>query len=378
MVRSQQMSNAEIAEVTKSITKSTKKISAEKIVVGLSGGVDSSVAAALLHRAGYDVTGLTLWLMRGKGQCCSEGMVDAARLCEELEIPHEIVDSRDLFEQSIINYLVTGYAAGSTPLPCSRCNKAVKFAPMMTYAREKLGIHKIATGHYAKLNFNEASGRYELRRAVDETKDQSYFLYEVGQEELSCCVFPLGEITKVETRKIAAEFGLATAEKAESMDLCLVEANGSMRAFLDKYLTPIQGKIVDTQGNVLGEHDGTYHYTIGQRKGLGVAAANPLYVVALDPIKNEVIVGDRTEAHEKECTIDQVNWVSIAAIDTPFHADVQVRYKTVPAPAIVIPLEGGRARIVFDEPQFSITPGQAAVFYHDDLLLGGGLIEAKQ
>jgi tRNA-specific 2-thiouridylase len=162
------------------------------------------------------------------------------------------------------------------------------------------------------------------------------------------------------------------------MDLCLVEANGSMKAFLDKYLTPVQGKIVDTQGNILGEHDGTYHYTIGQRKGLGVAAANPLYVIALDPIKNEVIVGDRTEAHEKECTINQVNWVSLAPTDVPFTAEVQVRYRTEPAPASVIPLEGNRARIVFDEPQFSITPGQAAVFYHGDLLLGGGLIEAKQ
>jgi tRNA-specific 2-thiouridylase len=188
----------------------------------------------------------------------------------------------------------------------------------------------------------------------------------------------LGNTTKVETRKIAAEFGLATAEKPESMDLCLVEANGSMKAFLDKYLTPVQGKIVDTQGNILGEHDGTYHYTIGQRKGLGVAAANPLYVIALDPIKNEVVVGDRTEAHEKECTINQVNWVSLAPTDVPFTAEVQVRYRTEPAPASVIPLEGNRARIVFDEPQFSITPGQAAVFYHDDLLLGGGLIEAKQ
>ena len=368
MVRSQQMSNAE---------KSSAEKVKEKIVVGLSGGVDSSVAAALLHRAGYDVTGLTLWLMRGKGQCCSDGMVDAARLCEELEIPHEIVDSRDAFEQSVINYLVTGYAAGSTPLPCSRCNKAVKFAPMMDYAREKLGIHKIATGHYAKLNFNSESGRYELRRAVDGNKDQSYFLYEVGQAELSCCVFPLGDRTKVETRQIAAEFGLATADKPESMDLCLVEANGSMRAFLDKYLTPVQGKIVDTQGIVLGEHDGTYHYTIGQRKGLGVAAANPLYVVALDPVKNEVVLGDRAEAHEKECNINQVNWVSIAPTDVPFRAEVQVRYRTEPALSTVIPLTGDRARIVFDEPQFSITPGQAAVFYRDDLLLGGGLIEPK-
>ncbi len=349
----------------------------EKVVVGLSGGVDSSVAAALLHAEGYDVTGVTLWLMRGKGQCCSDGMVDAARICEQLSIPHEIVDTRDLFEQNIINYLVTGYAAGSTPLPCSRCNKAVKFGPMLKYAQETLGIAKIATGHYARISFNTETQRYQLRRAIDSTKDQSYFLYEVPQAELGHVIFPLGDRTKTETRKIAADFGLSTAEKPESQDLCLVEAHGSMRTFLDQYIDAHKGKIIDLEGKILGEHDGTHHYTIGQRKGLGVAAAHPLYVVAIDAGRNEVVVGDRSAAQDLECTINEINWVSLAPTTNPIRAEVQIRYRTPPAPATVIPLEGDRARIIFDEPQFSITPGQAAVWYSGDLVLAGGLIEAK-
>jgi tRNA-uridine 2-sulfurtransferase len=345
---------------------------AEKVVVGLSGGVDSSVAAALLHAQGYAVTGLTLWLMKGKGQCCSDGMVDAARVCEQLGIHHEIVDSRDRFEQNVINYLVTGYAAGITPLPCSRCNKAVKFAPMLEYAREKFGIEAIATGHYARVYFDSERQRYQLRRAVDRNKDQSYFLYEVGQEELGRCLFPLGELTKTETRKIATELGLSNAEKPESQDLCLVETHGSMAEFLDKYILTQKGKILDIKGNVLGEHNGTHHYTIGQRKGLGIAAPNPLYVLAIDAGRNQVIVGERSEATDRECTIDQINWVSLAPTQQPFAAEVQIRYRSEPSQATIIPLG---SEIIFAEPQFSITPGQAAVWYENDLVLGGGLIE---
>jgi tRNA-uridine 2-sulfurtransferase len=348
---------------------------ANKVVVGLSGGVDSSVAAALLHNQGYDVTGLTLWLMRGKGQCCSDGMVDAARVCEQLGIHHEIVDSRDRFEQNVINYLVTGYAAGITPLPCSRCNKAVKFAPMLEYAQQKFGIEAIATGHYARVNFDPESNRYQLRRAVDRTKDQSYFLYEVGQEELSRCLFPLGELTKVETRAIASQLGLSNAEKAESQDLCLVEAHGSMAEFLDKYILTQKGQILDRQGNILGEHNGTHHYTIGQRKGLGIAAPNPLYVLSIDAGRNQIIVGEKSEATDRECIINQINWVSLAPTKEPFTAEVQIRYRSEPAPAKITPLSSDRAQIIFDEPQFSITPGQAAVWYDSDRVLGGGLIE---
>lgn len=346
-----------------------------KVVVGLSGGVDSSVAAATLHRQGYEVVGLTLWLMKGKGQCCSEGMVDAAFICEQLGIPHHIVDSRDVFEQNIIDYLVSGYEAGITPLPCSQCNKAVKFGPMLNYAQEKLGIDKIATGHYARIRYDAESDRYQLLRALDLTKDQSYFLYDLTQDLLAASVFPLGEVKKTETRRIATEYQLKTADKPESQDLCLVESHGSMQTFLDKYISPTQGDIVDSEGKVLGQHSGIHHYTIGQRRGIGIAAAQPLYVIALDPVRNRVIVGDRHSANQSECQVGRVNWVSIPVPTNPIKASVQVRYRSPAVPVTVIPLTGDRLKLVFDEPQFSITPGQAAVFYNGDLLLGGGIIE---
>lgn len=347
----------------------------KKIVVGLSGGVDSSTAAAILHDRGYEVVGLTLWLMKGKGQCCSEGMVDAAKLCEQLGVPHHIVDSRDRFQANIVDYLVGGYSEGITPLPCSQCNKAVKFGPMLTYAREELGIDLVATGHYARTHYDDATGRYQLWRAIDRTKDQSYFLYDLPQDVLAHVLFPLGEQPKTETRRIAAEFGLHTAEKPESQDLCLVEANGSMRAFLDKYITPQTGEVVDQAGRVLGRHEGVHHYTIGQRKGLGIAHSEPLYVVALDAANNRVIVGSREDTLSAECTVQRVNWVSIAEPTAPIRAEVQIRYRSPATPATIMPLETGRVRVVFDQPQSSVTPGQAAVWYDGEVLLGGGVIE---
>jgi tRNA-uridine 2-sulfurtransferase len=347
----------------------------KKVVVGLSGGVDSSVAAAILHNQGYDVIGLTLWLMKGKGQCCSEGMIDAADICQQLGIPHEVVDIRDVFQTQIVDFLVTGYSAGITPLPCSQCNKTVKFGPMVEYAREKWECNLIATGHYAQIRYDDATNRYQLLRAVDRNKDQSYFLYDLSQDLLSAVIFPLGELNKSDTRRIASEYNLKTADKPESQDLCLVESNGSMRAFLDKYLAAKPGDIVDTAGKVLGQHDGVHHYTIGQRKGLGIAAAEPLYVIELDAVNNRVIVGDRTKGTQGECTVKHVNWVSIAEPTTPIRAEVQIRYRSQPVPVTVIPLENSRVRLVFDEPQFSITPGQAAVWYEGDRVLGGGIIE---
>ena len=347
----------------------------KKIVVGLSGGVDSSVAAAALHHQNYEVVGVTLWLMKGKGQCCSEGMVDAAKICEQLAIPHHIVDSRDLFQENIIDYLVSGYESGVTPLPCSQCNRAVKFGPMLKYAQAELGIEQIATGHYARINYDRSSDRYQLLRAVDRHKDQSYFLYDLTQEILAGTVFPLGEQTKEETRKIATEFNLSTADKPESQDLCLIEAHGSMQSFLDKYINQKEGDIVDLEGKVLGKHQGIHHYTIGQRKGLGIAAAEPLYVVKLDAVMNRVIVGDRNSGGRLECHVNRINWVSIAEPTTPIRAQVQIRYRSRPVSVNLIPLENNRLRLIFDEPQFGVTPGQAAVWYEGEILLGGGIIE---
>ncbi|MEL6496641.1 MAG: tRNA 2-thiouridine(34) synthase MnmA [Cyanobacteria bacterium J06623_7] len=347
----------------------------KKVVVGLSGGVDSSVAAATLHHQGYEVIGLTLWLMKGKGQCCSEGMVDAARLCEELSIPHHIVDSRDVFQEHIIDYVVNGYEAGVTPLPCSQCNRTVKFSPMLNYAKQELGSDKIATGHYARINYDPTSDRYQLLRAVDRNKDQSYFLYDLTQEMLAGSIFPLGETTKEETRRIAAEFGLSTAAKPESQDLCLVEAHGSMQTFLDRYINQKEGDIVDLAGNVLGKHTGIHHYTIGQRRGLGIAAAEPLYVVKLDAVMNRVVVGDRLTGGRLECTANRLNWVSIAEPTTPIQAEVKIRYRSPSVPAQIIPLGDSRIKIVFESHQFGVTPGQAAVLYSGEMVLGGGIIE---
>jgi tRNA-uridine 2-sulfurtransferase len=351
-----------------------------KVAVGLSGGVDSSVAIALLQQQGYDVTGITLWLMKGKGQCCSEGMVDAAQLCEQLGVKHHVVDTRNLFQENIVDYLVEGYQAGVTPLPCSQCNKAVKFGPMLRYAQETLGVPKIATGHYARIRQDQQTGRFQLLRALDRNKDQSYFLYDLSQEILGNVLFPLGEQTKTVTRAVAAEFDLQTAEKPESQDLCLIEAHGSMSAFLDQYIRPQAGDIVDQSGQVLGQHQGVHHYTIGQRKGLGIAAAQPLYVIGLDPVANRVVVGDRDQAVNSECTVQRCNWVSIAVPSAPIRSQVQIRYRSGPVPVTVIPLPaderlGQRAKLVFDEPQLSVTPGQAAVWYDNDILLGGGILE---
>ncbi|WP_299486395.1 tRNA 2-thiouridine(34) synthase MnmA [Acaryochloris sp. IP29b_bin.137] len=352
----------------------------KRIVVGLSGGVDSSTAAASLKEQGYEVIGLTLWLMQGKGQCCSDGLVDAAQLCDDLGIPHHIVDTRDLFSSNIIDYLVAGYQQGITPLPCSQCNKTVKFGPMLNYARQELDTDAIATGHYARIAYSNKDHRYQLLRAVDRHKDQSYFLYDLDQELLQGTVFPLGEYTKADTRRLAAQLNLHTAEKPESQDLCLIEAHGSMQTFLDQYIQTHPGEIVDQAGNVLGHHQGVHHFTIGQRKGIGVAAPHPLYVVDLDPGKNQVIVGDRDTARRTECLVKRVNWVSMAAPQHPMSAEVQVRYRSPPTRVTIIPLEKGgqgndRVKLVFEEPQFGIAPGQAAVWYDQEILLGGGIIE---
>jgi tRNA-uridine 2-sulfurtransferase len=350
-----------------------------RIVVGLSGGVDSSVAAATLQQQGHDVIGLTLWLMKGKGQCCSEGLADAAQLCEELNVTHHIVDSRETFQKYIIDYLVSGYEQGITPSPCSQCNRAVKFGPMVSFAKTELNADKIATGHYARIDQDPITGRYRLRRAIDPKKDQSYFLYDLEQDLLAATLFPLGEQTKEETRQVAAQYHLHTADKPESQDLCLIEAHGSMQSFLDQYIQTREGNIVDLDGQVLGTHQGVHHFTIGQRKGLGIAAAKPLYVVGLDAKTNQVIVGDRDSIQAPECTVSRVNWVSIAKPESPIAAEVQLRYRSKPIPVTIVPLDVSpleRVKLVFDEPQVGITPGQAAVWYDGDVVLGGGILES--
>ncbi|NDG22884.1 MAG: tRNA 2-thiouridine(34) synthase MnmA [Synechococcaceae bacterium WBB_10_009] len=358
-----------------------------RVAVGLSGGVDSSLTAALLVEAGWQVEGLTLWLMSGKGACCAEGLVDAAGICEQLGVPHHVVDFREHFKAQIVDFLVEGYGSGVTPLPCSRCNREVKFGPMLAWAEQERGIGRIATGHYARVLHGErsANGRHQLLRGLDRQKDQSYFLYDLPQDALGRLVFPLGELTKTDTRAEAARHGLRTAEKPESQDLCLADHHGSMKAFLDAYLPPRQGEIVLSDGQVLGMHDGIEHFTIGQRKGLGVAWSEPLHVVKLDGALNRVVVAPRREAARPDAVVGAVNWVSVEAPEAPLPVEVQVRYRSAPVAALLTPLPATeadaaaqrphRCRLQFAEEQFSITPGQAAVFYAGDTLLGGGLIQ---
>ncbi len=360
-----------------------------RVAVGLSGGVDSSLTAALLVEAGWQVEGLTLWLMSGKGACCAEGLVDAAGICEHLGVPHHVVDFREHFKEQIVDFLVQGYADGVTPLPCSRCNREVKFGPMLAWAQQERSIERIATGHYARVRHGNHSenGRHQLLRGLDRRKDQSYFLYDLPQDALGRLVFPLGELTRPDTRLEAERFGLRTAKKPESQDLCLADHHGSMRAFLDTYLPARDGEIVLLDGTVVGQHDGIEHFTIGQRKGLGVAWSEPLHVVRLDAALNRVVVATRAEAGTDQCVVGAVNWVSIAPphLEDSHRVEVQVRYRSEPVGAWLKPLqptaadsEGGRphrCRLQFDEAQFSLTPGQAAVFYDGERVLGGGLIQ---
>ena len=365
----------------------SKSKNQKKIVVGLSGGVDSSLSAALLIETGWDVEGLTLWLMKGEGSCCSEGLVDAAGLCEDLGIKHHIIDSRNLFAEKVIKETTGGYEVGITPLPCSMCNKNVKFEEMLNWAKDQHEFTNIATGHYARVKKNNSSlshsndfkyKDYLLLRGVDSNKDQSYFLYSLSQEVLSRLILPLGELKKEETRKEAARLGLRTAKKPESQDLCLVEHYGSMLNFIDKHIETKVGEIKHINGQILGSHNGIQHYTVGQRKGLGIAWSEPLYVKKLDHLKNIVYVASISDLLEREAFIKELNWVSIEEPNSPVEVDAQIRYRSKPIKGKLIPQSEGninkRFKLVLDEPQSSITPGQAAVFYEKDILLGGGLI----
>ena len=361
----------------------------KKIVVGLSGGVDSSLSAALLMEEGWSVEGLTLWLMKGQGSCCSEGLIDAAGLCEDLGISHHIIDSRNSFAEKVIEKTTQGYEIGITPLPCSMCNKNVKFEEMLNWAKEQKVFTYIATGHYAQikkiedieinLSKNLNYNNYLLLRGVDTNKDQSYFLYSLSQEVLSRLVLPLGKLKKEETREEASRLGLRTAQKPESQDLCLVEHYGSMSKFIDHHIPEKNGQIKHINGEVLGSHNGIQHYTVGQRKGIGISWREPLYVKKLDYTNNVVYVASIKDLLERTATIKDLNWVSIQEPNEEIEVSAQIRYRSKPVKGRLIPIRTGNNvntnyKLIFNDDQSSITPGQAAVFYQDEILLGGGII----
>jgi len=359
----------------------------------MSGGVDSSTVAALLLLDRRPVVGLTMQLwnqrrlpeLQGDGpaqhRCCSlDDVYDAKRVAQHLNFPHYVVNFEEQFEQRVVRPFVDQYLAGRTPIACTNCNTDVKFEPLLQTARQ-IGAERLATGHYARIRKDERTCRYQLLRARDDSKDQSYFLWGLTQEQLSRSEFPLGELTKEEVREVARAVNLPVADKPESMELCFVP-NGNYVQFIHAYaredgrpITDKEGDIVTEDGTVLGRHSGVHNYTVGQRKGLGFATGKPIYVLAIDPEKNRVIAGEDEALRATSFGIENVNWVSIMEPGAPLRAQVKIRHKHEPAAATIQALPGFRARITFDAPQRAITPGQAAVAYDGDAVLAGGWIK---
>jgi tRNA-specific 2-thiouridylase len=370
------------------------KIEPGTTAVAMSGGVDSSVVAGLLHRQGQRIVGLTmqLWNQRRMpeltpasgptGRCCSlEDVYDARYVAQHLGIPYYVVNFEDRFEEQVVKPFIDEYLAGRTPIPCTLCNNFVKFDQFLDMAAG-VGAERIATGHYARLSYDHSTGRQQMRRSVDAAKDQTYFLFGLKQEQLARAEFPLGAYTKPQVRELARELGLPVAEKPDSQEICFVP-NGDYAAFIDSYFREqgiqperTHGEIVDTEGHVLGEHEGVHRFTVGQRRGLRIAAREPLYVIATEPAGQRVIVGHNEDLLRARLVAKNVNWISIAPIAAPVRAHVRIRNKHLPAPATIYPTaDAARVDIHFDEPQRAVTPGQGAVFYSGDLVLGGGWIE---
>jgi tRNA-specific 2-thiouridylase len=363
------------------------------VAIAMSGGVDSSAVAVVLQEQGHPVVGLTMQLwnqrrlpeLQGDGptqhRCCSlDDVYDAKRVAQHLNFPHYVVNFEEQFERRVVRPFVDQYLAGRTPIACTNCNTDVKFEPLLRMARQ-IGAERLATGHYARIRKNERIARWELLRARDRSKDQSYFLWGLSQEQLSRSDFPLGELTKEEVRALARRRNLPVAEKPESMELCFVPS-GNYVQFIQAYskdagisLSSSVGEIVTEDGSVVGHHNGVHNFTIGQRKGLGFAAGKPLYVLSIDPPNNRVVVGDDDSLRTTSFEVNDVNWVSIRKPAAPLRAAVKIRHKHEPAPAWVEGLGDSHARITFDTPQRAITPGQGAVFYEGDRVLGGAWIK---
>jgi tRNA-specific 2-thiouridylase len=363
------------------------------IAVAMSGGVDSSTVAAMLRAEGHSIVGLTmqLWNQRrlaGRegmpeavtGRCCSlDDVYDARRVAETIGIPYYVVNHEDRFERDVVRPFVQEYLSGRTPIPCSLCNNHLKFDQLLTVAQQ-IGADAVATGHYARVEFDDQRGRWLLKRPTDRSKDQTYFLFGLTQEQLSRTLFPLGGMTKPEVRELARKHGLALAEKPDSQEICFVPG-GDYKNFIDAYLAEqgdslpdTSGELVTTDGRAIGQHTGIHNFTVGQRKGLGVATGSPLYVIQIKGDKREVVVGEPANLYSRTLTVRRTNLISVDELREPMRVVVKIRHRHEPAAAVIQKTGADEILATFDEPQRAITPGQAAVFYQGDVVVGGGWI----
>ncbi len=356
----------------------------KRVITGMSGGVDSSVAAYLLKQQGYDVIGVTMQIWQddkrkareNEDGCCSLSAVeDARRVCNKLGIPFYVMNFKKVFEKKVIDYFVDEYLLGRTPNPCIACNKFIKFDALLERAKA-LEAGYVATGHYARIMYDDSYNRFVIKRSASILKDQTYVLYNLTQNQLSHILMPLGDYNKEQVRRIAGEQGFVNANRPESQEICFVEDNDYGRFIKERRGGSIRpGMFVDVMGNKLGTHKGVAHYTIGQRKGLGLSLGKPMYVVEILPEKNLVVLGDESEVFNRELTASQMNYVAFESLEEPISVKAKIRYSAGEADAKVIPLDKDRVRVIFEEPQRAITPGQAVVFYQGDVLIGGGTIE---
>jgi tRNA-uridine 2-sulfurtransferase len=371
------------------------QVKSGRIAIALSGGVDSSVAAAILKEAGYDLVGFSMQLwdqrrndsqMEGhlQGRCCSiDDLFDARGVAAHLNFPYYVVNLQREFEEIVVKPFIENYRNGLTPSPCILCNSHMKFDHLMRIAEEVHAV-RIATGHYARVRHDPESGRYQLLKALDRNKDQSYFLFELNQKQLAKAIFPLGGLTKPQVREIARRHGLPVSEKPESQEICFVP-DDDYSGFIERHYGDLVGseaadlafpggEIVDSDGNVLGTHRGIHHYTVGQRRGLGIAHPAPLYVIELRPEERRVVVGERSKLGRSSFSVLSPNWISIPELKAPLRVFAKIRSRHAEAPASLTPLEDGSVQVEFDTPQLAVTPGQACVFYQGDEVVGGGWI----
>ena len=368
-------------------------LNSKTIAVAMSGGVDSSTVAAMLCQQGHTVVGLTLQLWNQRrlagregmpesvqGRCCSiDDVYDARRVAETLGIPYYVVNQEERFEQDVVRPFVAEYLAGRTPIPCSLCNNHLKFDQLLITARQ-IGAELLATGHYARNEFDERSGRWVLKRPADRSKDQTYFLFGLTQEQLAHTLFPLGEMRKPEVRETAKQAGLRLFEKPDSQEICFIPG-GDYKQFLDAYLDEqgeevpdTGGELVTTSGEVIGRHNGIHNFTVGQRKGLGVAKGSPLYVLEIRGDQRQVVVGGDDELFSRTLRARDVNWIAIDELREPLRVQAKIRHRHEPAEAVLEKCGDDEVLVTFDTPQRAITPGQAVVFYDDEVVIGGGWI----